>query len=80
MKKHTGLTDVQKHFITLLAQGLTDKEIVKRLGIGSTSTVRTHRFKLKEKQNLLRDKKIEDDFVSIHKGATMVDERYEMTT
>ncbi len=60
--------------------------------MGSPSTVRNHRFKLKEKEkqakvfltimNLLREKseeKLEHNFVSFHKGAKMVDERYATT-
>ncbi len=100
-KKYTGLTDVQSKMLKNFYCGLTDKEIVEKQGEGSTSTIRNHRFKLKEKQkqakiflsimDLLnereanklnkRDAKIsnKEEFVSIHKGATMVDERYAIT-
>ncbi|MTI47385.1 DUF2087 domain-containing protein [Sporosalibacterium faouarense] len=104
-KKFTGLTDTQKEILMYFYQGLSDKEIVKEQGGGSTSTIRNHRFKLKEKQrqsklflalmNLLEEKNIKtskepniketkrnnnkQEFVAIHKGATMIDERFAIT-
>ncbi|MHA7138587.1 DUF2087 domain-containing protein [Rossellomorea arthrocnemi] len=89
-KKLTGLTDHQKRLLTLFYQGKNDKEIKEELDIGSTSTIRHHRFALKEKERqaktfltmmeLLKEK---DDnaptFVPVHKTATMVDERYNIT-
>lgn len=91
-KKYTGLSDHQKDLLHFFSKGLSDKEIVKELNGGSPSTVRNHRFKLKEKEkqakvflalmNLLNkkvDKQTEDNFVSFHKGAKMVDERYAIT-
>lgn len=91
-KKHTGLSDHQKELLDFFMKGLSDKEIVQELNGGSPSTVRNHRFKLKEKEkqakvflaimNLLSkksDKQAEPNFVSFHKGATMVDERYATT-
>ncbi|MTI69628.1 MAG: DUF2087 domain-containing protein [Firmicutes bacterium] len=89
-KKYTGLTNVQKELLTCFFEGLSDKEIVGKHGSGSTSTIRNHRFRLKEKEkqakvflaimDLLREKdKNETEFISIHKGAKMVDERYAIT-
>ncbi|MDL4840223.1 DUF2087 domain-containing protein [Aquibacillus rhizosphaerae] len=91
-KKYTGLSDHQNELLHYFSKGLSDKEIVKELNGGSPSTIRNHRFKLKEKEkqakvflalmNLLNkkaDKKTEDNFVSFHKGAKMVDERYAIT-
>lgn len=49
-KRLTGLTDHQKAIVELFAGGYNDKEVAQRLGIGSTSTIRNHRFTLKEKQ------------------------------
>ena len=46
---YTGITEVQRELIVLIAQGLTDKEIATKLGI-ATSTVRNHRYKLREKE------------------------------
>ncbi|MFC4323009.1 DUF2087 domain-containing protein [Litchfieldia salsa] len=91
-KRYTGLSDHQKELLHFFNNGLSDKEIVKELNGGSPSTVRNHRFKLKEKEkqakvflavmNLLNkkgDKQTEDHFVKFHKGAKMVDERYATT-
>jgi len=89
-KKLTGLTEHQKKLLSLFYQGKNDKEIQTELGIGSASTIRHHRFALKEKERqaktflammeLLSEK---DDhapaFVPVHKTATMVDERYNIT-
>ncbi|MGI6130230.1 MAG: DUF2087 domain-containing protein [bacterium] len=49
-KRLTGLTDRQKNILGLFYQGKNDAQIQKELGIGSTSTVRNHRFALKEKE------------------------------
>lgn len=91
-KKYTGLSDQQKKLLYYFEQGLSDKEIVNEQDGGSASTVRNHRFKLKEKEkqakvfltlmNLLNENKTErndTNFVSFHKGAKMVDERYATT-
>ncbi|MGP4078505.1 DUF2087 domain-containing protein [Pseudalkalibacillus sp. R45] len=89
-KKLTGLTEHQKKLLSLFYQGKNDKEIQKELGIGSASTIRHHRFALKEKERqaktflammeLLKEKdKYEPAFVPVHKTATMVDERYNIT-
>lgn len=89
-KKLTGLTDHQKSLLRLFYQGKNDKEIQQELGIGSTSTIRHHRFALKEKERqaktflammeLLKEKdQNAPGFVPIHKTATMVDERYNVT-
>lgn len=45
----TGLTDTQKNLMALLSLDLTDDEIADQLDI-SKSTIRNHRFKLKEKK------------------------------
>lgn len=91
-KKYTGLSDHQKELLGFFRKGLNDKEIVRQLNGGSPSTVRNHRFKLKEKEKQAKvflalmsslskegGKQKEPDFVSFHKGATMVDERYATT-
>ncbi|EFM11176.1 Protein of unknown function DUF2087 [Paenibacillus curdlanolyticus YK9] len=89
-KKTTGLTDLQKELIGMFAEGLQDAEIVKRTGGGSTSTIRNHRFALKEKakqaklfltiMELLEEQGASGPkFVPIHRTATQVDERYAVT-
>jgi DNA-binding CsgD family transcriptional regulator len=80
----TGLSESQQEILALFAQNLSDSVIAQRLGI-SNSTVRNHRFKLKEKERQakvflsimahLEDK----DFILPHTGATMVDDRYAIT-
>lgn len=89
-KRFTGLTDHQKTLLTLFRQGLSDAEIVEHMGGGSTSTIRNHRFTLREKEKQARvflaimgllETKPEDQgqFITIHKTATMVDDRYAIT-
>ena len=85
-KKYTGLSDVQVDLLKLFAQGLNDKEIVSHTSANSVSTIRQHRFKLKEKErqakvfiaimNTLQTMKL---YEPIHKGAKQVDERYAIT-
>ncbi|MGN7177401.1 DUF2087 domain-containing protein [Cytobacillus sp. SAFR-174] len=89
-KKLTGLTDHQKSLLQLFYQGKSDKEIQKELEMGSTSTIRHHRFALKEKERqaktflaimeLLKEKdEHAPAFLPVHKTATMVDDRYNIT-
>ena len=89
-KKLTGITEHQKKLLSLFYQGKNDKEIQKELGIGSASTIRHHRFALKEKERqakillalmeLLKEKdEYAPAFVPVHTTATMVDERYNIT-
>lgn len=90
-KKMTGLTEHQRNLLYLFYEGQTDNEIQKKLGIGSTSTIRQHRFALKEKERqaktflammeLLKEKDsfMPSEFVPIHSTATMVDDRYNVT-
>ena len=91
-KKYTGLSEHQRELLQLFKAGLSDQEIVKELNGGSTSTIRNHRFKFKEKEKqakiyltimtLLknsREEKKNDALIPIHKGAKMVDERYAIT-
>ena len=89
-KKFTGLTDLQKKMVQFFYMGLNDKEIVKEMDGGSTSTIRNHRFTLREKMKqakvflalmeLSEEKsKVQTKFVPIHRTATMVDDRYNIT-
>ncbi len=89
-KKYSGLTELQKELLVMFYNGFTDKEIVEKQGGGSTSTIRNHRFSMKEKEkqakiflaimSLLNSKsKREESFIEIHRGAKMVDERYSTT-
>lgn len=48
-KNQTGLSDTQKTFLTLFNKDIDDQEIAEQLNI-TTSAVRNHRFKFKEKK------------------------------
>ncbi|WP_124727409.1 DUF2087 domain-containing protein [Staphylospora marina] len=89
-KKFTGLTDHQNRLLRLFYQGKSDREIQLETGIGSASTIRNHRFALKEKERqgkvflvlmeLLKERDPQaSGFVAVHKTATMVDDRYNIT-
>lgn len=45
----TGISETQNQLIKLFSLGIADKEISNQLGI-ATSTIRNHRFKLREKE------------------------------
>ncbi|MFA9555892.1 DUF2087 domain-containing protein [Evansella sp. AB-rgal1] len=87
-KRSNGLSDSQKRVLEKLFQGYSDNEIAKSQGTES-ATVRQHRFKLKEKakqakvflamMELLEEKPEQDILTDIHKGATMVDDRWIIT-
>lgn len=89
-KKLTGLTEHQTNLIRLFYQGKSDGEVQKEMSIGSPSTIRNHRFALKEKERqakvyvvlmeLLKDKtKHQPTFLTPPKTAKMVDDRYKVT-
>ncbi|MGJ7911648.1 DUF2087 domain-containing protein [Neobacillus sp. LXY-1] len=89
-KKLTGLTEHQNQLLRLFFQGRSDKEVQEEMNIGSTSTIRHHRFALKEKERqakifltlmeLLKEKdQYAPAFVPPHKTAKMVDDRYDIT-
>ena len=49
-KRWTGLTELQTRLVALFASGISDQEISGLLNSGSLSTLRNHRFLLREKQ------------------------------
>lgn len=53
-KSVTGLSEVQKRLLALFYQGKSDAEIQKQLSIGSASTIRNHRFLLRERERQAR--------------------------
>jgi hypothetical protein len=87
-KKDTGLSSVQKEFMNYFFEGLPDKKIAEMTKT-SPSTVRFQRFSLREKARqarvflalfeLMEGQARGKDLPDIHKGATMVDERYWVT-
>ncbi|MGE5329425.1 MAG: DUF2087 domain-containing protein [Deltaproteobacteria bacterium] len=89
-KKLTGLTNHQRSLLELFYQGKNDIQVQKEMKIGSSSTIRNHRFVLKEKERqakvllaIMELFKERDEyaptFLDIHKTAKMVDERYNIT-
>nr|WP_243734971.1 DUF2087 domain-containing protein [Paenibacillus turpanensis] len=90
-KKWTGLTDLQRSLLEWFRAGLQDSEIVKELGGGSKSTVRNHRFTLREKMKqakvFLSIMELVEEGQSgspsqqspVRRTATMLDERYAVT-
>lgn len=89
-KKLTGLSEHQSCLLRLFYQGKSDSDIQQELGIGSPSTIRNHRFQLKEKERqakiflvlmeLLHEKDQKNPaFIEIHKTARLVDDRYNIT-
>ncbi|MFJ7981503.1 DUF2087 domain-containing protein [Lysinibacillus xylanilyticus] len=85
-KKYTGLSDIQTELLMLFATGAPDKEIINNTSANSISTIRQHRFKLKEKEKqakvflaIMQALETTKVYEPIHKGATQVDERYAIT-
>lgn len=91
----TGVSEVQRELITLIAQGLSDKEIATELGVAQ-STIRNHRYKLREKEKQAKlflammdllskntNKKInkldKEVICDAHKTATTLDDRFNIT-
>ena len=48
-KRWTGLTELQTRLIRLFASGISDQEIAAAVDAGSVSTIRNHRFLLRER-------------------------------
>jgi hypothetical protein len=89
-KKLTGLTDHQKMILELFYEGHSDNEVAKALDIGSTSTIRNHRFTLREKQKqakiflavmeLLGERvPKKQTFIEIPRNSKQVDARFAIT-
>ncbi|MCQ6264221.1 DUF2087 domain-containing protein [Fictibacillus sp. WQ 8-8] len=89
-KKLTGLTDHQNRLLRLFYEGKSDEEIKQEMEVGSTSTIRNHRFVLKEKERqakmlltmmeLLKEKdQHAPPMIATHQTATMIDARYNVT-
>jgi Trp operon repressor len=91
----TGVSEVQRELIMLIAQGLSDREIATELGVAQ-STIRNHRYKLREKEKQAKlflammdllskntNKKInkldKGVICDAHKTATTLDDRFNIT-
>lgn len=90
-KKDVGLTDKQKEVLGDFAKGFSDKQIAGKQGIAH-STVRHQRFVFKERAQQAKmylaiyqlveqatQGRKQDEFLEIHEGAKMVDDRYIIT-
>lgn len=89
-KKVIGFSEQQKNIIKMFYEGLSDNEVKDQLGIGSVSTVRNHRYTLKEKEKQAKCmvtimsllSKVTDEskeYIRPHKTAKMLDKRYDIT-
>ncbi|MCE5196338.1 MAG: DUF2087 domain-containing protein [Negativicutes bacterium] len=92
--KYLSLTENQRILLQQFGQGYTDHEVAKQLQV-SPSTVRHQRFVFREKakaakiylavwqmvsNEMSKEKKGDgSQLLPVHKGATMVDERYEIS-
>jgi len=89
-KKDTGLSEIQTDIIALSAAGLSDQEVARSMGGLAASTVRNHRFQLREKakqarillaiMELVEDKiPIRRKLVAVPRTTPLVDERFAVT-
>ncbi len=89
-KKISGVSEQQSKILTMISQGYSDNDIAKEVGEISSSTIRNHRFILREKVRQSRvflaimdivEKSIKDNkkFINIHRTAKNIDERYSVT-
>ncbi|MBP2646019.1 MAG: hypothetical protein H6Q75_1459 [Firmicutes bacterium] len=89
-KKLTGLTDHQKNLLELFYDGCSDNDVAKALGGGSTSTIRNHRFTLRERQKqakvflalmeLLNEQVPKKQaFVDMPRSSRIMDDRFAIT-
>jgi len=89
-KKITGLSEHQCKLMRCFYDQVPDAVIQQQLSIGSASTIRNHRFALKEKERqakilmtmmeLIRENENAPvKYLAPHSTATMVDDRYKIT-
>ncbi|MVB11004.1 hypothetical protein CAFE_17060 [Caprobacter fermentans] len=90
-KRDTGLSEIQKEYLRSAYQKRSDRETARAMGC-SESTVRNHRFKLREKANQAKvflaihrlvERNAEEEgagrLLPVPKSAAMVDLRYAVT-
>jgi hypothetical protein len=94
-KKYTGITENQKELLSMIHNGLSDKEMAKKNGV-SPATIRHQRFIFREKAKQAKlylaifelaetaasqrkGKGPEEELIHVHSGAKMVDDRYLIT-
>ena len=91
----TGISEIQKSVLELMAMGLSDKEIASKLGVAN-STIRNHRYKLREREKQAKlflammdllakntnkgiNKMESTALCDAHKSATTLDDRFNIT-
>lgn len=89
-RQYPGITDLQRELLRQFRDGQDDRVIAKAIGAGSASTVRNHRFKLREREKqakvflalmslLAEPRRGSEELIPIHRTARMVDERFAVT-
>ncbi len=89
-KKYTGLTELQKTLIEMFSEGMNDISIVKELDGNSSSTIRNHRFALREREKqakiflaimeLMNEARNNPSkHVEVSENFKMVDDRFKIT-
>ncbi len=90
-KPSNGLSTIQQEILPLLYEGLPDTKIAQQLGNKAKSTIRNHRFIMREKYKeakiymaimeklLEKNNRPEDDFVKFHASLTVHDDRTRIT-
>lgn len=87
--RRTGMTDIQMRLVRLTLEGRTDEEIGKEMGIAA-STVRNHRFKLRERaaqaraflaimDNVEATMRDENRLIPVPESASVRDGRFSVT-
>lgn len=94
-KKYTGITENQRELLKMSFEGLSDRKIAEKSGVSPATIRHQHFvFREKAKQAKLylamfelvekamsesKEKEKADDFIEVHRGAKMVDDRYFIT-
>lgn len=89
-KKLTGLTEHQKTILELFYEGYDDNKVTRILSTGSTSTIRNHRFTLREKQKqakiflaimelLSEQTPKKGSFIDVPRNTSKIDDRFAIT-
>ena len=86
-----GLSDLQKEIVSLMYQGHSDADMARMLGNKAQSTIRNHRYNLKEKykesklfmaimEELVEQQRAPgEEFIHFHSGLTVNDDRVRVT-
>jgi hypothetical protein len=90
-RRFTGLTELQKRLLGLFYRGYSDSDIVAKVDGGSTSTIRNHRFALRQREKqakvflslmeILEKSKSakKQEYINIPRRVNMIDEKFNIT-